>query len=138
MNIRLQNTHGGTIKACLQARRAAMVFCIFSVGKRHSKTSGSAYPSPTKRSKLLCRFFLRGGRCGYARRIGTVLIEHDPYVLISAISALHGAEWTIGEVGGTIQMLFDKQYILTETVTTETRYRTETRTGTTTCTAPDL
>ena len=57
-------------------------------------------------------------------------IEHDPYVLISAISALHGGEWTIGEVGGTIQMLFEKQYILTETVTTETRYRTETRTGT--------
>ena len=56
-------------------------------------------------------------------------IEHDPYVLISAISALHGGEWTIDEVGGTIQMLFDKQYILTETVTTETRYRTETRTG---------
>lgn len=64
-------------------------------------------------------------------------IEHDPYVLISAISALHDGEWTIGEVGGTIQMLFDKQYILTETVTTETRYRTETRTGTTTYTDPD-
>jgi len=64
-------------------------------------------------------------------------IEHDPYVLISAISALHGGEWTIGEVGGTIQMLFDKQYILTETVTTETRYRTETRTGTYTYTDPD-
>ena len=56
-------------------------------------------------------------------------IEHDPYVLLSAISALHGGEWTIDEVGGTLQMLFDKQYILTETVTTETRYRTETRTG---------
>lgn len=64
-------------------------------------------------------------------------IEHDPYVLISAISALHGGEWTIGEVGGTIQMLFDKQYILTETVTTETRYRTETRTGTTSYTDPE-
>lgn len=64
-------------------------------------------------------------------------IEHDPYVLISAISALQGGEWTIDEVGGTIQMLFDKQYILTETVTTETRYRTETRTGTTTYTDPD-
>lgn len=64
-------------------------------------------------------------------------IEHDPYVLISAISALHGGEWTIDEVGGTIQMLFGKQYILTETVTTETRYRTETRTGTTTYTDPD-
>ena len=29
---------------------------------------------------------------------------------------------------GDLEMLFDKQYILTETVTTETRYRTETRT----------
>ena len=34
-------------------------------------------------------------------------------------------------------MLFDKQYILTETVTTETRYRTETRTGTTSYTDPE-
>ena len=64
-------------------------------------------------------------------------IEHDPYVLISAISALHGGEWTIDEVGGTIQMLFDKQYILTETVETETRYRTETRIGTTSYTDPE-
>lgn len=64
-------------------------------------------------------------------------IYHDPYVLISAISALHGGEWTIDQVGGTIQTLFEKQYILTETVTTETRYRTETRTGTTTYTDPD-
>ena len=64
-------------------------------------------------------------------------IEHDPYVLLSAISALHGGEWTIGEIGGTLQMLFDKQYILTETVETETRYRTEIRTGTTTYTDPD-
>ena len=64
-------------------------------------------------------------------------IEHDPYVLLSAISALHGGEWTIGEIGGTLQMLFDKQYILTETVETEARYRTETRTGTTTYTDPN-
>ena len=56
-------------------------------------------------------------------------IEHDPYVLISAITALKGKEWTISEVGGILEMLFEKQYILTETVTTETRYRTETRTG---------
>ena len=34
--------------------------------------------------------------------------------------------WT--RVQGDLEMLFDKQYILTETVTTETRYRTETRT----------
>lgn len=56
-------------------------------------------------------------------------IEHDPYVLISAITALKGKEWTLSEVGGILDMLFEKQYILTETITTETRYRTETRTG---------
>ena len=55
-------------------------------------------------------------------------IEHDPYVLISAITALMGREWTISEVGGILDMLFEKQYILTETVETEIRYRTETRT----------
>ena len=56
-------------------------------------------------------------------------IEHDPYVLISAVTALIGREWTLLEVGGILDMLFEKQYILTETVATETRYRTETRTG---------
>ena len=51
-------------------------------------------------------------------------IEHDPYVLISMITALKGGEWTIDEIGGVLEMLFEKQYILTETVATETRYRT--------------
>ena len=64
-------------------------------------------------------------------------IEHDPYVLISILSALHEGAWTAGEVQGTLQMLFDKQYILTETIETETRYRTETRTGTHTVTDPE-
>ena len=57
-------------------------------------------------------------------------IEHDPYVLISAITALHGGEWTIDEVGGILQTLFDRQYILTETVTVEQRYYIETDTWT--------
>lgn len=56
-------------------------------------------------------------------------IEHDPYVLISAITALHGGEWTVDEVGGILQMLFEKQYVLTEDVAVEVRYRTEIRTG---------
>ncbi len=55
-------------------------------------------------------------------------IEHDPYVLISILSALHEGVFTIDQAQGDLQTLFDKQYILTETVTTETRYRTETRT----------
>lgn len=57
-------------------------------------------------------------------------IEHDPYVLISMITALHQGEWTLDEVQGTLQMLFDRQYILTEDVVAETRYRTETDTWT--------
>ena len=55
-------------------------------------------------------------------------IGHDPYVLISILSAWHEGAWTLDEVQGTLQMLFDRQYILTEEVVRETRYRTETRT----------
>ena len=40
-------------------------------------------------------------------------------------------------VGGILDTLFEKQYILTERVTTETRYRTETRTGTRYVTDPE-
>ena len=56
-------------------------------------------------------------------------IEHDPYVLISILSALHEGEWTLAQVEGTLQTLFDRQYILTENVVVEVRYRTETRTA---------
>ena len=64
-------------------------------------------------------------------------IEHDPYVLISILSALHDGTFTIDEVQGDLAMLFEKQYILTETVQTETRYRQETRTGSYTYTDPE-
>ncbi len=57
-------------------------------------------------------------------------IEHDPYVLLSIISAMHEGAWTVEEVQGTLQMLFEKQYILTETVVTERRYYLETDTWT--------
>lgn len=49
-------------------------------------------------------------------------IEHDPYVLISILSALHEGEWTLADVEGTLETLFDRQYILTETVVRETKY----------------
>lgn len=55
-------------------------------------------------------------------------IEHDPYVLISTLCALHEGQWTLAQVEGTLQMLFDRQYILTEDVVVEVRYRTESRT----------
>lgn len=55
-------------------------------------------------------------------------IEHDPYVLISILSAFNEGEFTLDEVQGLMQTLFDRQYILTEDVEVEVRYRTETRT----------
>ena len=64
-------------------------------------------------------------------------IEHDPYVLISILSAFNEGEFTLDEVQGLLQTLFDRQYILTEDVEVEVRYRTETRTGTTTVTDPE-
>ena len=53
-------------------------------------------------------------------------IEHDPYVLISILSVLHEGAWMLDQVQGTLENLFDRQYILTEDV--EVRYRTESRT----------
>ena len=57
-------------------------------------------------------------------------IEHDPYVLISILTALREGAWTLEEVQGTLQMLFDRQYILTEDVVVEQRYYLETDTWT--------
>ena len=57
-------------------------------------------------------------------------IGHDPYVLISILSALHDGTWTIDEVQSTLSTLFGKQYQLTQTVQTEIRYRNETSTVT--------
>jgi len=55
-------------------------------------------------------------------------IGHDPYVLTSILSALHGGAYTLDEVQGDLDRLFGMQYTLTQTIETEIRYRTETRT----------
>ncbi|MBQ7932397.1 MAG: hypothetical protein IJ334_15465 [Clostridia bacterium] len=60
------------------------------------------------------------------RITGTVL-GHDPYVLISILSAIHG-EYTLSDVQSDLDTIFDMQYELAETVTAENRYRTESRT----------
>ena len=64
-------------------------------------------------------------------------IIHDPYVLISLLTAYQEGEWTLSQVRGFLSELFERQYTLTETVEVEIRYRTETRTGTTTSTDPE-
>ena len=64
-------------------------------------------------------------------------IWHDPYVLIAIISAcFDGQEWTLDTAYPVIEKYFDLQYIVTQTVSTETRYRTEARTGTRIVTDP--
>lgn len=55
-------------------------------------------------------------------------ISHDPYVLLSLLSAMNPGDWTASEISRMVDTLFDRQYILTEFVETETRYKTETRT----------
>ena len=50
---------------------------------------------------------------------------HDPYVLISALTAVYGGEWTAEDVSDLIQTIFEAQYVLTENVVTETRYTTD-------------
>jgi Cell wall-associated hydrolases (invasion-associated proteins) len=52
-------------------------------------------------------------------------IWHDPHALISLVSARIGREWTIDDVYGTLEILFERQYTLEETITTETRYKKE-------------
>ena len=49
-------------------------------------------------------------------------IGHDPYVLISLLTAYQRGGWMLADVGDTLEMLFDRQYTLTETVTRTTRY----------------
>lgn len=53
-------------------------------------------------------------------------IEHDPYVLISTLTALHQGAWTLSDVEDDLTMLFERQYSLTESVTVEQRTRTVT------------
>ena len=63
-------------------------------------------------------------------------IGHDPYTLISYLSAVH-TEFTAAEMESEIQELFDAMYSLTTEEVEETRTRTVTKTGTRTVTNAD-
>ena len=54
-------------------------------------------------------------------------IWHDPYVLIAIISAYYdGQDWDMDKAYPVIEKYFALQYIVTESISSETRYRTET------------
>ena len=61
-------------------------------------------------------------------KISGEVIGHDPYVLASALSAISG-EYSLDNVNSELYEIFDLQYFVEEKSITETRYRTETRTG---------
>ena len=61
-------------------------------------------------------------------KISGEVIGHDPYVLASALSAIYG-EYSLDNVNSELYEIFDLQYLVEEKSITETRYRTETRTG---------
>ena len=65
-------------------------------------------------------------------------IWHNPYVLIAIISAYYdGQEWDMDKAMPVIEKYFKLQYRVTEDIKTETRYRTETQSGTRWVTDPD-
>ena len=57
-------------------------------------------------------------------------IEHDPYVLLSLLSAYLGGYWSISGAQDALSQIFDAQYTLTETVSEETYTETVTETRT--------
>lgn len=52
-------------------------------------------------------------------------IWHDPHALMALISAHANGEWTVDDAYGYMDRLFENQYILTEDIEEETRYRRE-------------
>ena len=124
----------------LEAGLQAFVMGTYPAEERDVKAAERAYKTKEDELKRELERYERyhPGYDEYIIEADTSKIWHDPYALISIISAYHGGEeWTIDDVYGTIEMLFGWQYKVTETVTTETRSRTEVREDTRLVTDPD-
>lgn len=49
-------------------------------------------------------------------------IGHDRYVLFSILFAVHGESFSFAEVQSTLDLLFEKQYVITEEIAVKTKY----------------
>lgn len=49
-------------------------------------------------------------------------IEHEPYVLVSILSAVHGDNFSFAEIQSTLAQLFEEQYVLSEEILKKKRY----------------
>lgn len=123
----------------VEAGLHAFVMGTYPAEERDVKAAERAYKSKEDELKRELERYERyhPGYDEYIIEADTSKIWHDPYALISIISAYHGGEeWTIDDVYGTVEMLFAWQYKVTETISNETRYRTEERQGTRLVTDP--
>lgn len=112
----------------VEAALHALVMGTYPDEERDVKGAERAYKSKEDELKRELERYERyhPGYDEYIIEADTGDIWHDPYALISIISAYHGGEeWTIDDVYGTIEMLFNWQYRVKETVRTVTRYRVE-------------
>ena len=112
----------------VEAALHALVMGTYPAEERDVKAAERAYKSKEDVLKRELERYERyhPGYDEYVVEADTGDIWHDPYALISIISAYHGGEeWKIDDVYGTIELLFDWQYKVTETVRTVTRYRVE-------------
>lgn len=112
----------------VEAALHALVMGTYPAEERDVKAAERAYKSKEDELKRELERYERyhPGYDEYVVEADTGDIWHDPYALISIISAYRGGEeWTIDDVYGTIEMLFNWQYKVTETVRTVTRYRVE-------------
>lgn len=123
----------------VEAGLHAFVMGTYPAEERDVKAAERAYKTKEDELKRELERYERyhPGYDEYIIEADTSKIWHDPYALISIISAYHGGEeWTIDDVYGTIEMLFEWQYKVTETISNETSYRTEERQGTRLVTDP--
>ena len=112
----------------LEAGLHALVMGTYPAEESDVKAAERAYKAKEDELKRELERYERyhPGYDEYIVEADTDDVWHDPYALISIISAYHGGEeWTIDDVYGTIDMLFNWQYRVTERISTETRYRTE-------------
>lgn len=49
-------------------------------------------------------------------------IGHDRYVLLSMLFAVHGEDFSFADVQSTLDLLFEKQYVITEEIAVKTKY----------------
>ena len=110
----------------VEAGLHAFVMGTYPAEERDIKAAERAYKTKEDELKRELERYERyhPGYDEYVIEADTSKIWHDPYALIAIISAYHGGEeWTIDDVYGTIEMLFDWQYKVTETISSEPRHR---------------